>query len=129
MAYSREEFHKMPKYTAYGNGDIRAQLAEFIMNFEFPRDVVSILIAALVFYITLRLLRFSIQLFASLLRPIVFVLLILIALPYLYEMKSGVVSNQTVRNVYSSTETFFGYVYNTLNSIYTHTIRFYAKQF
>lgn len=62
-----------------GAHDIRLILAEFILNFDFSRDMYSILITGLVIYLTIRLFRFSIRLMVSLIRPIIFLLLILVS--------------------------------------------------
>ncbi|XP_055323824.1 uncharacterized protein LOC129578768 [Sitodiplosis mosellana] len=125
---SRDDTIRVPKHLQ-GSQDVRVILAEFILNFDFPRDFYSILITGLLIYLTLKLFRFSIHLLISLIRPIIFVALTLIALPYLYEMKSGVASNRVVSNVSAATEGVFQSIYETLNSIYMHTIQFYAKNF
>lgn len=130
MGHHRDEMHtiKMPKHS-YDPQDYRVILAEFILNFEFPRDIYSILITVLVIYLSVKLFRFSIGLILSLIRPLIFIALILIALPYLYEMKTGATSNRLVSNLYSQSEGFFQSIFNAVNSVYTHTIRFYAKNF
>lgn len=67
-----------PKHL-HDSQDIRVILAEFILNFEFPRDVYTLLITGLAIYFTLKLFRFSIGLLSSLIRPIIFIVLILVS--------------------------------------------------
>lgn len=59
--------------------DIRVTLANYILNFEFPRDAYTILITIVTIYIALKLFRMSIGLIAALVRPILFILLILVS--------------------------------------------------
>lgn len=67
-----------PKQAQHGQ-DLRVTLAEFILNFEFPRDVYMILITIITLYLILKLFRFSIRLITSLIRPIIFIVLILVS--------------------------------------------------
>lgn len=68
-----------------GSNDLRVILAEYILNFDFPRDIYTILITGLVIYITLKLFRFSIGLLVAMIRPIIFLLLILVSTVFVFK--------------------------------------------
>lgn len=59
--------------------DLRVILAEYILNFEFPRDVFMLLITIFTVYLMLKLFRFAIRALASIIRPVIFIILILVS--------------------------------------------------
>lgn len=69
--------------------DIRVILSNYILNFEFPRDVYTILIAIFTIYIALKVFRFSIGLLASVVRPILLIILILVSVSATNTSKSA----------------------------------------
>lgn len=76
--------------------DLRVTLAEFILNFEFPRDIYMILITIVILYVTLKLFRFSVRLITSLIRPIIFIVLILVSVHGLFEINFNLVLKWSV---------------------------------
>lgn len=80
----------------HSDGDIRVILANFILNFEIPRDLYMVAAFLLSVYLTIRLFRFSIRLILSLVRPLIFIGIFLVSnlsstdVTFLYQTKKNI---------------------------------------
>lgn len=67
---------------ADGEWNIRVILANWILNFEWPRDLYVIIFWALSTYFTYRLFRFVIRIVVSMIRPILFISLLVVSFTF-----------------------------------------------